>query len=188
MKKIFLLSVSMLAFGLWTGCGGGSAKVKMETSNVDYYRHAVSFTHPEGFFTRSEEAKDFIFNRKDGIAFVGKDFTLQVKFDTHGYQDFETFREAQKKQNSFLADVKGANHEGFVLKAGSESFTYVFPYSEDAPKDAVMLRFIPNEQKHPTFEEQNDSKKKPEFWGNCETLMKTQIVQDIVKSVKITGK
>jgi hypothetical protein len=188
MKKVFILSISMLAFVLLTSCGGGSAKVKLETSSVEDYRSVVSFTHPEGFFTRSEEAKDFIFDRKNGVAFVGKDFTLQVRIDSHGYKDFEAFKEATIKQNDFLEDVKVNDVEGFCRKAGKESFQYIFPLSEDRPQYTAWLQFVPNEQKHPTVEEQNDREKRAEFWGRCEALMKTEVVQNIVKSVKITGK
>ena len=73
MKKTITITLSLLLLGLLTACGGKNETAVCEKNGIN-----LSFTYPKRFFTRSDDAKDYILGEKNGFAFVGKDFTMQV--------------------------------------------------------------------------------------------------------------
>ena len=187
MKKVLLLSMSLMIIGLMTSCSSGGSKgnsKKMETASYSYAGFTVSFTHPEGFFTRSEDANDFVFSKKDGVAYVGKDFTMQVAISSLVYSSFQEMKETLISQQFAPVDIKGSSIEGFGFsRYGQPAYTCFFPVGD---KMQVALRFFPNEHKHPTVEEQNNRENAAKFKKAADALFQSDEVQNIIRSVKVT--
>ena len=187
MKKVLLLSMSLMIIGLMTSCSSGSSKgnsKKMETASYSYAGFTVSFTHPEGFFTRSEDKNDFVFSQRDGVAFVGEEFTMQVAISNLDYPSFQVYKETLISQQFAVVDIKDSSIEGFGFsRYGQPAHTCFFPVGD---KMRVALRFFPNEYRHPTIEEQNNRETAAELKKAADGLFQSEVVQNILRSVKVT--
>ena len=182
MKKIILFSISLLLTGLLTSCGD-----KNETAVCEKDGITVSFTYPKGFLTRSDNAKDYILGEKDGFAFVGENYTMQVTMGISFGKAELWDRTKQRKIDDNNAFFKQMNIEG-------TKDAYQF-YWEPSPAYTMLLdqnryvevQFSPNDLKNMTDSELRNTNRatRAEYLERSRAILESKEVQDIVKSLKV---
>ena len=182
MKKTITITLSLLLIGLLTACGGKNETAVCEKNGIN-----LSFSYPKGFFTRSDDAKDFILGEKNGYAFVGKDFTMQV---TMGISFGKAELWDRVKQNKI--DDKNALFKEIKIAGTIDAYQF---YWEPCPAYTILLennryieiQFCPNDLKSLTDSEVRSAgrEKRAEFLENSKAILELPTVQDIVKSLKV---
>jgi hypothetical protein len=182
MKKLFLLSVSMLAFGLMS-CGD-----KQEKYTYEYDGFTITFAAPKGFFTPSKERKDFVRGSdfSGAVAYVGESFTMNISVVGCNYtlERWNGFVSSMWAKEELYQEIK---IDG-IIAAHRRYVSPKIKYSMlgELEQKCISIDFSPNDIKNLPSEEYRDAAKEAGYLKKCIELSNNKVIQDIINSVKVT--
>ena len=183
MKKVFLVSVSILAVWLLAGCGA-----KKETHVYEIEGFTFTFDAPKGFFTASTERKDFYYpvtNTSGAIVYIGETFSMNVgvngcNFTTELWDSFVNNVYAKRELFQKL-DFEGVYGTYRIFESAAIRYRMLGTLEEYC----INIDFVPNEYKNMPSEAYRDKEKEAVYLQKCTELSNDKVVQDIMKSLKI---
>jgi hypothetical protein len=182
MKKVFLLSVCMLAVWLLMSCGE-----KKENYVYEKDGYTITFAAPKGFFTQTSDRKEYIRGFMPGqTAYVSETFTMQISLPgcTYSLEMWERNRESDKDKPLYqkieMAGVHGTSVRHYLLPRIRYSML------GEIGKTCIDIDFSPNDIKNLEWEEYENNR--DAHIQKCTELSTNKELLAIMKSVKITKK
>ena len=183
MNRLNFVVISILAFGLMTGCGG-----KNETFTYEKDGFTVTFDAPKGFFTPSTERADLLRsnNPSGAVAYIGKAYTMMITVYGCNYTPelWNTFNKGTRARMELfeVLEIEGAHAAYRAFAVPNLQYEMLV----ELENHCMRISFSPNDIKNATNEEVRDPEKVAGFLQKCIELSKDQVLLDIVKSVKVT--
>jgi hypothetical protein len=186
MKKVFLLSVGMLAVWLLTGCGGGKERFTYEIEGFTF-----TFDAPKGFFTPSTQRADFYYpvtNTSGAIVYIGETFSMNVGVNGCNYTTelWDTFinNNHSKKELYQKLEIEGVYGTFRIFESAAIRYRMLGTLE----KYCINIDFVPNEYKNMASEAYRDKEKEATYLQKCKELSTNKELLEIMKSLKITKK
>jgi hypothetical protein len=178
MNRINFVCISILAFGLMTGCGGGK-----ETIVYEYEGFTISFETPKGFFTPSTERADYIRGSifTGAVAYVGETFTMNVAVMGCSY----TVEKWNARKPLYVDEPLYQVLEIGGVYAAYRVYTSAriqYAMLGRVEEHCIHVEFSPNDIKN------MPSEKEAEYIQKCIELSTNKELLAIMKSLKISKK
>ena len=186
MKKLILLSVSLLAFGLLTGCGGKKESFVHEIDGFTF-----TFEAPKGFFTSSTKRDDFYYpvtNTYGAIIYIGKSFSMNVGVNgcNHSTDLWDSFvNNVYAKRELFQKlDIGGVYGAYRIYESSAIRYRMLGTIGQRC----INIDFVPNEYKIMAREEYQNKAREAEYIQKCTELSTNKELLEIMKSLTIKKK
>ena len=182
MKIVKMFLMSLLITGFLTSCGEKNESAVCEKDGI-----TLSFSYPKGFFTRSDDAKDYMLGEKDGFAFVGENFTMQVTMGiSFGHTELwdRTKQRKIEANNEFFKQMSIEGTKDVYQFYWEPSLAYTMLLDNNR---YIEIQFCPNDLKNKTNSDLIGTNRatRAEFLERSRSISESKEVQDIVKSLKV---